>query len=878
MAFARTIEFRFKLPEISSNTPPSQSLLVNRVGSTNGSTQFGIYLEYTGSLNTGSYVGAPIDPYYQYGTLKFILPSENISSSIYLPFFNGDWWSVMVTNDSYIDPLEEDDDFVKYDFYAVNKTLNKYSNNVVKYEGSSSFTASFDWDVVATTLIPGSGSSTILGKTYVPATGSFQELRYYTVSLSQSQFVDFGMNSNSIEGNTLTASYDTLFFRAALGGELYTGSNSIHPSVDKTASFTNGSSSFSYSGSYTFESNVETHFYDQFLAGIKNPVSKKIKHISTTLPYSGSEEANIPIPTTLSPYRSIQQTVAVSESYTRDLNYVEVAFSPQDEINDDINNQLGYFNVGEFIGDPRLVATKQESYPALNSLRDYYFKKYKNNYNWNDYIRLIKFFDNSLFKMIKDWVPAKTSLASGIVIKQNILERNKYPVPQFTTPRNELLTCSIETGFIEGGNALNLETNQSWSFTVPTVFGPTVVNQTDQIEFYTGIYSGSTLSVTDGILALPTESVIINNAVDIRRNNKYMEVDFSSNQTVAVNQQFILSGSAAKASVPDSNYTMARIINPRYVGVKNDEIDNYVNQFALFDWIGGSDPQYPGGGNIHIINLIDINGNITTLTEQNKNLFTVSNIFKKGDPVYGYQTTPSATFKALPVMNIIEGGALYESILAISGSGTDVTGSIEVINQSFIFDSISYNSATLRTDFVDYPTVVMNDVDDNGWLYWMFSQTSGSFVAGNISIKNGNTYFYSKSGEVFTNNSTIKYTDSLLPIQKGDYIRISSGSAAPLVDGSFEGYQLYQYNNNIVLGGSSATSSFNPLLLSSVVPVSNTLDDVFDSSFRIFRRTPNETFVLIQNIPGYRSRGLLIPYNFNPNFDPVEIARRIGLV
>jgi hypothetical protein len=32
--------------------------------------------------------------------------------------------------------------------------------------------------------------------------------------------------------------------------------------------------------------------------------------------------------------------------------------------------------------------------------------------------------------MIKDFIPARTSLASGIVIKQHLLERNKYPQPQ----------------------------------------------------------------------------------------------------------------------------------------------------------------------------------------------------------------------------------------------------------------------------------------------------------------------------------------------------------------------------------------------------------------------------------------------------------------
>ena len=34
--------------------------------------------------------------------------------------------------------------------------------------------------------------------------------------------------------------------------------------------------------------------------------------------------------------------------------------------------------------------------------------------------------------MIKDFTPTRTSLASGLVIKQTILERQKYPMPQST--------------------------------------------------------------------------------------------------------------------------------------------------------------------------------------------------------------------------------------------------------------------------------------------------------------------------------------------------------------------------------------------------------------------------------------------------------------
>jgi hypothetical protein len=39
------------------------------------------------------------------------------------------------------------------------------------------------------------------------------------------------MNPSSIEGNSLNSGADQLAFRLPLGGELYTGSNSIHPKV-----------------------------------------------------------------------------------------------------------------------------------------------------------------------------------------------------------------------------------------------------------------------------------------------------------------------------------------------------------------------------------------------------------------------------------------------------------------------------------------------------------------------------------------------------------------------------------------------------------------------------------------------------------------------
>jgi hypothetical protein len=157
---------------------------------------------------------------------------------------------------------------------------------------------------------------------------------------------------------------------------------------------------------------------------------------------------------------------------------LEVAFSPQNEINDDIINSLGYFNIGEYIGDPRQVSSSATSYPDLNALSNNFFQKYFDTYDLTDYVRLIKYFDNSLFKMIKDFVPARTSLTSGVVIKQHILERNKYPQPQVEWEELDY-SGSIDTAFISGStggtfNQYNTTTfAQDW---IQTYEGPTGIS------------------------------------------------------------------------------------------------------------------------------------------------------------------------------------------------------------------------------------------------------------------------------------------------------------------------------------------------------------------------------------------------------------------
>ena len=508
---------------------------------------------YTGSgLASGSYSGSIANPYYQYATLT-LSPNPGdptVTASIYLPFYNQDWWSVMINavpNDNNID----------YTLYASNKI----------YEGGDNGTllGFFKSSSISTSKTPWIGS--IQADYGTSMSGSFQEIRYYANPISESVFKDYVMNPSSIEGNTLNSGPNELAFRASLGGELYTGSVSIHPKVTGswviTSSFTGGSSNFSTQTPY--EKNEEYFFYDQPVIGIKNAVNDKIRIENNIMP-----EGDV-----LSPFMALSQQANISQSYTPNINYLEVAFSPQNEINEDIMDQMGYFNIGEFIGDPRLRSSSAQSYPALDKLRNDYFEKYTKNYDLVDFVRLIKFFDNSLFKMIKDFVPARTSLASGVVIKQHILERNKYPQPQVnwtnvtytgsitthqvwnsSSQANEPSHSLIET--FSGGTGGSFErfnyvgnTEQSWTESIITPLGITSIIHSSQDEFYDGEFSGSMITVTTQSLnaPLPLDNQSFNYTPVIYSNTNYglnnfnqlfTENQFLSNQNIVPSQGQIL--------------------------------------------------------------------------------------------------------------------------------------------------------------------------------------------------------------------------------------------------------------------------------------------------------------------------------------------------
>ena len=525
----------------------SQSLFIKKSTNNANDADFGIALYYTGSTSgshLGSTSSAYKDYGEMRFFIKGDNGDGGtvMSDPIYLPFFDKGWWNVQLQRDQH--PIVSNNSIpTTYTMYVGNKIYDGADGNQIGFTGSVSISSqpggqplsqsiNKSWNDFSIDLaqygaggyLGGWGNTLTAGTTGSIGTtstegvkgvqnagknfsGSFQEFRYYSNDISQSVFNDAVMNPESIEGNFITgseSSFDIVNFRAPLGNELeniFTSSlytqyqesiESVHPAITGsspltiTASFYNPadllfpqSLTSSYDVTYNAnsslktysETNVETYFLDQPSIGIRNRVSNKIKY-STNLNFG----------TVLSSQVSIQENPPISQSYTDNINSLEVAFSPTEEINDDIIQSLGYGAIQEVIADPRFRSSSDDYYPGLQAISKDYFKKYTNR-SQIDYLRLIKYFDDSLFKAIKNYVPARTSVSTGIVIKQHMLERNRYREPQVN-----IVTTQSYAPFNQPLTFKNLEltgsitTHQLWN----PVTQNTYYSSSDLVQVYVG--------------------------------------------------------------------------------------------------------------------------------------------------------------------------------------------------------------------------------------------------------------------------------------------------------------------------------------------------------------------------------------------------------
>lgn len=401
--FPETLEFRFKTIDAS-----------NKILTTDQKNQ----VIFTGI--SGSFATTALQLQYQknqFGDL--ILLVKSIASPNYIqysipniPVYDGNWWSVMLRHNSNLD----------YTLYI------KQSNGTdVTLNYSSSFTISaFESSSLSycNLTFPGNKSSTS-NPTYYPFgyfNGNLQEIRLWNTPLSESAFNNHTTAPIAFNGNTLTSSYYDLVFRLPLGTEAYLSSSlQLNYSGSSVNYYTESKQPNIYYNPYTVIAQPLTMSFQEVveMQSIAWPDASSNRQISNKIRVENNNAFN---GNALDLKRRTE--LGAFDLYPTDSPKIGVYMSPTNEINEDIAQQMGGFRIDDFIGDEEDYYT--DEYKDLISLRNQYFKKYTGRPNFEQYIRLLKFYDYSLFNQIKNMIPARSKGLIGLVIEPHILERPKF--------------------------------------------------------------------------------------------------------------------------------------------------------------------------------------------------------------------------------------------------------------------------------------------------------------------------------------------------------------------------------------------------------------------------------------------------------------------
>jgi hypothetical protein len=224
----------------------------------------------------------------------------------------------------------------------------------------------------------------------------------------------------------------------------------------------------------------------------------------------------------LSSFISVQQKSTSSNDYTlTNTHFVDLSFSPQNSLNTRISASIATayptFSLDDYIGDPRLI--ESSSYSLLNTQKNIFISSSSaisgsaKRLDYKGFFELVKYFDNSLFKMLKDFVPARANALTGVTIKSSVLERNKIPVYQPNVTNQNIHDAKFAGPTIKQDNTYNFSKLQG-----------------DKSSFYTGEISGSYIDVYDYFensnpnpYLFPTTSL----ETDTTAYNNYLHSDFN---------------------------------------------------------------------------------------------------------------------------------------------------------------------------------------------------------------------------------------------------------------------------------------------------------------------------------------------------------------
>ena len=445
-----TVEFRF------SAATGSNQVLVRR------GTDWAIRLKDNGSTDTRGYVSFMLSGSHGY----------NEVSSSELPVYDGEFWSVMLTRTtggSAKNLVSSDTGSQNVDYNLFTKKYDAGRSKII-YESTNTLAISGSAGVNSgsyniaysgsdTTVTLGGPQHATFGESL---SGSMMEYRNWTTALQESSFDNHVSAPIAFDGNTPSASYLDLVTRYSFDDDkdLSVGYNQWFQDVTADQSFT---ASAVPSGYTTGLANTRgTHF-----SSVVDETKMKVPNLGPSGRSSNKIriEADERIDKVGNPILKFGKSITIP-AYDKspiDSNKLGVFFSPSAAIDEDIILSMPNLDFDQYIGDPR--DQYNEQYTGLTEARNLYWKKYAGPNNFWDYLRLIKYYDSSLYRQIRSLVPARANATVGILIEPTVLERDKIIIGKEPSiePSHYVTKIVVENEYSESAEYKNYERTINWS-------------------------------------------------------------------------------------------------------------------------------------------------------------------------------------------------------------------------------------------------------------------------------------------------------------------------------------------------------------------------------------------------------------------------------
>ena len=247
--------------------------------------------------------------------------------------------------------------------------------------------------------------------------GNIEEVRVWKTALSESVFNTHVIMPEAVNGNDVYASTTDLLLRLDFERPqdlaLTSSINNVAPDI---TNYTSSVVATYFSSSVSYPYNYET--YERELS-LTIPNSGASRYYTNKVRFESQE-----LVANLSPTK--RATKKAFEKSATDSNRVGLFFSPNKDLDLDIAKSLGGQSFDDFLGDP-VYEYGYTNYPELDSLRNYYFERVGER-NIYEFIRLVKFYDKSLFVNLREMLPARAVVTTGLLIAPHILERSKHKI------------------------------------------------------------------------------------------------------------------------------------------------------------------------------------------------------------------------------------------------------------------------------------------------------------------------------------------------------------------------------------------------------------------------------------------------------------------